>query len=186
LFLDHQQNEGKGAAIRKGIAHAVGEIIIYIDIDFPFGIDSIVNVVRLFENDPECMFVYGNRTNSYFQNLPAKRKVVSKALHLVNRVFLSPDITDTQAGIKGFRREIAHYVLDTYTNTFVFEVELMRKLVKRNVCIKSVDVSAIPTITFTNFSTKVLIREAVSLSKILFSNGDLNYAPEHTETAVNV
>jgi glycosyltransferase involved in cell wall biosynthesis len=181
LFLDHQKNEGKGAAIRKGIAHAVGDIIIYIDIDFPFGIKSVVDIVRIFEKYPDCMFVYGNRTDSYFQNLPVKRKVVSKALHLVNRIFLSPTITDTQAGVKGFRKEISQYVLDTRTNTFVFEVELMRKLVRRRVCIKSIDVTAIPTITFTNFSTRVLFREAVSLSKILFRGATLNILPIRRE-----
>jgi glycosyltransferase involved in cell wall biosynthesis len=170
IFLDHSQNEGKGAAIRKGTAIADGEIIIYVDIDFPFGIDSVVNMIMEFEKNPLCKFIYGNRVSDYFKNLPVKRQVVSKVLHVINGIFLSPKITDTQAGIKGFRSELKGEVLATKTNTFVFEIELIRKLIKKNVVIESVDVRAIPTIVFTDFSTRVLFNEAISLFRILFKS----------------
>lgn len=170
MFLDHSQNEGKGAAIRKGTAIADGEIIIYVDIDFPFGVDSVVNMIVEFENNPKCKFVYGNRVPDYFKKLPVKRQVVSKALHIINGIFLSPKITDTQAGIKGFRRELRREVLTTKTNTFVFEIELLRKLIKKNVVIRSVDVRAIPTIVFTDFSSRVLFKQAVSLFRILYES----------------
>ena len=48
LFLDNTVNEGKGAAIRKGTMSAEGDIIIYTDIDFPFGTDPIVEMVNVF------------------------------------------------------------------------------------------------------------------------------------------
>jgi glycosyltransferase involved in cell wall biosynthesis len=169
VFLDNTQNQGKGSAIRKGTALADGDIIIYVDIDFPFGVHSVVEMVRQFENDPSCQFVYGNRTAAYFKNLPLKRQVVSKALHMINGMILSRSMTDTQAGIKGLRKELKQEVLSTKTNTFVFEIELMKKLVKKNVVIKSIDVSAIPSIVFTDFSSKVLFNEAVNLSRILYS-----------------
>ncbi len=167
VFMDHPENEGKGSAIRKGTAVAEGEIIIYVDIDFPFGIDSVVAMVAEFEKDPACQFVYGNRIACYFKKLPLKRQIVSKILHVINGVFVSRAITDTQAGIKGFRSQLKQDVLNTKTNTFVFEIELIRKLVKKKVIIKSIDVNAIPTIVFTDFSSKVLFNEAVSLLRIL-------------------
>lgn len=170
IFLDHQQNEGKGAAIRKGTAVADGDIIIYVDIDFPFGTESVVAMVHEFEKDPHCKFVYGNRTADYFGKLPMKRQIVSRILHVINGIFLSSEIMDTQAGIKGLRKELKPDVLSTRTNTFVFEIELIRKLVKKKVVIKSVDVRAIPSIVFTDFSSKVLFHEAVSLSRILYTS----------------
>ena len=169
-FLNNIQNQGKGSAIRKGTALADGEIIIYVDLDFPFGVSSIVNIVREFEKDPTCQFIYGNRVGGYFKKLPLKRQFVSRVLHGINRLFLSRTITDTQAGIKGLRSELKEDVLTTKTNTFVFEIELMRKLIKKNAVIKSVDVSAIPSIVFTDFSSKVLFHEAVSLSRILYAS----------------
>jgi cellulose synthase/poly-beta-1,6-N-acetylglucosamine synthase-like glycosyltransferase len=170
IFLDHKENQGKGAAIRKGTAVADGDLIVYVDIDFPFGTESVVEIVRKFEAQPECQFIYGNRVPEYFRKLPMKRQIVSKVLHIVNGLFLCRRITDTQAGIKGLRRELKEDVLTTKTNTFVFEIELMRKLVRRNVTISSIDVSPIPTIVFTDFSSKVLFNEAWNLSRILYAS----------------
>jgi glycosyltransferase involved in cell wall biosynthesis len=167
FFLDNPVNEGKGSAIRKGTVRAQGEIIIYTDIDFPFGTEPIVEIVRVFTQNPECWFVYGNRDGEYFQKLPLKRKVVSKALLLINRLLLAKHITDTQAGIKGLRREVLPEVLQTKTNSFVFEIELIRKLIKKKIHIKSVDVYANSSIIFSDFSLKVLFREVVSLSRII-------------------
>jgi glycosyltransferase involved in cell wall biosynthesis len=168
IYLDNAKNEGKGAAIRKGTVLADGDLIIYVDIDFPFGISSVVEMVRKFENNPECQFIYGHRVDHYFKKLPVKRQIVSKILHGVNSIFLSNGITDTQAGIKGLRKELKQDVLSTKTNTFVFEIELIRKLIRKKVVIQSIDVSPIPSIVFTDFSSKVLFLEALSLSRILF------------------
>ena len=167
VFLDNPVNEGKGSAIRKGTTHAKGEIIIYTDIDFPFGTEPVIEIVNVFSNNPECWFVYGNRDSEYFQKLPLKRRFVSKALLFVNRLLLAKHVTDTQAGIKGLRREVLPEVLGTKTNSFVFEIELIRKLIKKKIHIKSVDVRANSSIIFTDFSLKVLCREALSLSRIL-------------------
>lgn len=167
VFLDNPVNEGKGSAIRKGTTQAEGEIIIYTDIDFPFGTDPVVEIVRVFSNNPDCWFVYGNRDSEYFQKLPFKRKLVSKVLLMVNRILLSRHVTDTQAGIKGLRREVLPEVLGTKTNSFVFEIELIRKLIKKKIEIKSVNVCANSSIIFSDFSMKVLCREVVSLSRII-------------------
>lgn len=166
IFLDNAVNEGKGSAIRKGTLRAEGDIIVYTDIDFPFGTDPIVEMVKIFAENPHCWFVYGNRSAEYFKKLPLKRRLFSKGLHLMNRLFLNKHITDTQAGIKGLRREILPEVQGTKTNTFVFEVELIRKLIRKGIGMKKVDVSANSSIVFSDFSMKVLFREAVSFTRI--------------------
>ena len=167
IFLDNTVNEGKGSAIRKGTTRADGNIIIYTDIDFPFGTDPVVEMVRIFEADPLCWFVYGNRNSEYFKKLPLKRQLFSKGLSMLNRLLLSRHITDTQAGIKGMRREVLPDIQETKTNTFVFEIELFRKLVRKGIGIKKVEVRANPSIVFTDFSMKVLFRETVNFVRII-------------------
>ncbi|WP_149243604.1 glycosyltransferase [Dyadobacter sp. 32] len=167
MLLDSVINEGKGSAIRKGAAMARGEIIVYTDIDFPFGTDPIVEMVRIFHDNPHCAFVYGNRGKDYFEMLPLKRRLVSKVLQVLNRFFLGKNITDSQAGIKGFRREILPQLLATRTNTFIFEIELILSLLQKGVKIHGLDVSVKPSVIFTDFSLKVLLREAASFMKII-------------------
>lgn len=177
VFLNHLVNEGKGAAIRKGMLHATGAIVIYTDIDFPFGIEPIVEIVHLFERHPECSFIYGKRIAFYFQQLPFKRRVISKTMRLVNQFIIPSCITDTQAGIKGLRGELVTEILQTKTNTFVFEIELIQRLSRRQVGIRSVDVSPKTDIVFSNFSSKTLLRESLNLLKIVFYNIIWTIAP---------
>lgn len=174
VFLDNPVNEGKGSAIRKGTVRAVGEIIVYTDIDFPFGTAPIVEMVEIFRENPQCWFVYGNRSAAYFKQLPLKRRLFSKGLQWMNRLLLNKHITDTQAGIKGMRREALPEIQGTRTNTFVFEVELIRKLIRKGVGIEKVDVCAKPSIVFTDFSMKVLMREAINFARITIMSGIWN------------
>lgn len=174
IFFDSAINEGKGAAIRKGTLKAEGEIIVYTDIDFPFGTDPIVEMFKIFEANPSCWFVYGNRSAEYFKNLPLKRRLFSKGLQVMNRLLLNRHITDTQAGIKGLRREILPDVQATKTNTFVFEVELIRKLIRKGIGIEKVDVSVSSCIVFSDFSMIVLLREAINFAKITILSNPWN------------
>ncbi|WAC14778.1 glycosyltransferase family 2 protein [Dyadobacter pollutisoli] len=167
VFLDNPRNEGKGSAIRKGACRACGDIIIYTDLDFPFGTDAIVEMVSVFENNPGCSFVYGNRSMEYFQKLPLKRKLFSKMLRITNRLTLSQKVADTQAGIKGLRKEILPIVQQVKTNTFVFEIELIHKLLREGIGIEKIEVCANPSIVFTDFNMKVLFREAVNFTRII-------------------
>ena len=171
VFLDNPVNEGKGSAIRKGTVRAGGDIIIYTDIDFPFGTQPVVEMVEIFHRNPECWFVYGNRSGEYFKKLPLKRRLFSKGLQWMNRLLLNRHITDTQAGIKGMRREILPEIQGTKTNTFVFEVELIRKLIRKGIGIEKVEVCPKSTIVFTDFSMKVLFREAVNFARITIMSG---------------
>lgn len=174
IFLDNPINEGKGSAIRKGTMKAAGVIIIYTDIDFPFGTDSVVEVIRTFVSNPECWFVYGNRSNDYFKKLPFKRQLISKALQLFNRCFLSKNVTDTQAGIKGLRRELLPDIWETKTNTFVFEIEFIRKLIKKKIEMRKIEVKANPSIVFSDFSLKTIYQEMVNLARITNLNSIWN------------
>ncbi|OZI10067.1 hypothetical protein BWI93_00670 [Siphonobacter sp. BAB-5385] len=163
IFLNHPVNEGKGSCIRKGAAYSHGEFIVYTDIDFPFGIDPIVQMVSLLHDNPGCQFVYGARTKSYFKQLPLKRKVISYGLKMLNSLLLSPKTKDTQAGIKALKREVLQDLLLTQTNSFVFEIEYMYKLMRKKVGIQSIPVQPEPNLVFTDFSSKTIWRELLNL-----------------------
>lgn len=178
VFLNHLENQGKGASIRKGAAFSHGEIIIYTDIDFPFGIEPVVEMIELLRTNPQCQFVYGARSKRYFRQLPFKRKVISQCLKLMNIVLLSPRIKDTQAGIKALRREVLNEMLTTQTNSFVFEIELIRKLMQKKVEIRSVAVSPQPGLVFSDFGSQTLWRELVNLVRIFIRKAPVAAAAE--------
>jgi len=165
-LVSYTQNQGKGYAIREGVKAAEGKYIIYTDYDFPFGLKPIFKIFDLLQNGIDV--VIGTRTNDYFFKLPLFRKIISFTLKMVNYLWLPSKLTDTQAGIKGFKSTLKHSFLGINTNSFVFEIEFLRKAVyveKAN-C-DSISVTPNEDIEFSNFSWKQIWKEIKSLFRIL-------------------
>ena len=72
------------------------------------------------------------------------------------------------------RRELLPDVQGTKTNTFVFEIELIRNLIRKKINIGKIEVNANPSIVFSDFGYKTIIREMVNLARIIILNGIWN------------
>lgn len=55
-----EKDKGQADAINKGFAKATGEIIAWLNSDDYYLLDTISKVVKIFEENPEVVFVYGN------------------------------------------------------------------------------------------------------------------------------
>lgn len=63
-FFQHPQNRGKGAAIRTGLSHVTGDVIIIQDADFEYFPEDYVNLMRVYE-EQKARAVYGVRDLSH-------------------------------------------------------------------------------------------------------------------------
>jgi dolichyl-phosphate beta-glucosyltransferase len=121
------ENQGKGAAVRAGVAAAVGEYILFMDADGSIPIDE-------FDRLHQCL-VGGADIAIASRHLPgddaevrfkASRRLPGWMFHqFVNSVALS-GLTDTQCGFKVFRGSVARELFaDTRCRGFAFDVELL-------------------------------------------------------------
>jgi glycosyltransferase involved in cell wall biosynthesis len=126
LKLLRQAHAGKGAAVRLGVAHAVGEQIALADADFSMPITEF----RYFT--PDALGVYDSAIAS--REAPgARRYGEPEYRHIMGRVFnrlvqwlLLPGIEDTQCGFKFLRRAVAQDILQQLTiDGWGFDVELL-------------------------------------------------------------
>lgn len=176
-WVSYSRNCGKGYAIREGVKHASGRYIIYTDLDFPFGTDCIHQICERLQNGYEL--VVGKRSKDYFDKLSLKRQVISRTLKAMNYLWLPQELTDTQAGIKGFKKELKYLFLRNQTNSFVFEIEfLIRASRLRNLEYTTVTVAPNENITFSNFSIGVISKEIQSLFRILYPKVNIMQSEE--------
>ncbi len=121
-------NRGKGAAVREGMRSARGAVRVFTDIDLPYGTASILLVESLIRTR-KLHIVIGDRTfpqSRYAADLPAARRLASRAFSQLTATFVTGGFFDTQCGLKGFRGDVADALFGLQKlERFAFDVELI-------------------------------------------------------------
>jgi len=121
-----ERNGGKGAALRAGFEASTGEYVMLLDGDLdinprqtPWFFDAMA------ANGADIVIGSKRHPRSVVQ-YPWHRRVVSWAYFTLVRLFIGLPITDTQTGMKLFRREVLGEALGRMlVKTYAFDLELL-------------------------------------------------------------
>ena len=136
-----ERNSGKTAAIRRGVAETIGDIVMIQDADLeydPLEIPSVVGPIR----EGVADVVYGSR----FMVKRAARVIyyyhylANKALTIVSNLLTNVNFSDIETCYKAFRGEIIRNLTIT-SSGFGFEVEVTAKIAKLRCRIYEVPIS---------------------------------------------
>lgn len=140
-LIRHEQNAGKGAALRTGFAAAALPYVIVQDADLEYDPREYPNVIGPLL-DGKADVVYGSR----FRGGSAQRvlyfwhSVGNKLLTTASNMATNLNLTDMETCFKAFRRE----VLDQFTieeNRFGVEPEITAKVARLDVVVYEVGIS---------------------------------------------
>jgi len=138
------QNSGKGAAVRRGVAEARGNIIAFIDADMPYRPENLDRAIELVRSGTADIAI-GARDLPQSESdpsYPAQRKLAGRALSILIRIFLIRGIPDTQCGLKVFRGDAARQLFEaSCLNGFSFDFEVLYLAQSRGMRIARVPVA---------------------------------------------
>lgn len=106
--IRHEENRGKGHAVRTGVAAARGRFIMFIDADLTIPIEIAGEMVRALESGYDMAVASRWHPDSgYAVRPPLHRRVMGRVFRWYVRALIVSDVRDTQCGCKAYRREVA-------------------------------------------------------------------------------
>jgi len=167
IYLENQENRGKGFTLRRGVEAAQHDICIYTDIDFPYTLESIVAIYQPLALG-QLDIAVGIKDASYYKHIPPSRVWISKGLRWMARSFLQISITDTQCGLKGFNKKGKAIFLQTTINRYLADLEFIFLADQAS----AIEMRPIPIrlkegIVFSHVNMKVLIGEGINFLKVM-------------------
>jgi glycosyltransferase involved in cell wall biosynthesis len=132
VVLVHQENRGKGAAVRAAIPHADGDIAVIQDADLEYdpadvpaliepikrGVADVVFGSRLSGGRPQRAYLFWHLVGNRF-------------LSLLTNLLYNTTLSDMETGYKAFRMDVLRS-LDLRQDDFGIEPEITAKVCKRN------------------------------------------------------
>lgn len=124
--LRNAKNRGKGYAVRQGMLAARGEIVIFTDCDLAYGTDAIGALYTLLSENAAADAALASRDlhPDGYAGYSFFRRFVSRTYRAVLRVFFGLRLSDSQSGLKGFRRAAARAIFSrAEVDRYAFDFE---------------------------------------------------------------
>lgn len=139
----HEKNQGKGAAVRTGMAAAKGDVLLIQDADLEYDPRDYPELLKPIEEGLADV-VYGSRFLGRAHRVTMFwHMVANKSLTLMTNILYDTILTDMETGYKVFRKEVIEGMV-IRANSFNFEPEFTAKILKRKYRIFEVPITFNP------------------------------------------
>ena len=144
ILIRHEQNKGKGAAVRTAVARATSDITIIHDADLEYNPEDIPSLLVPFAKE-SADAVFGSRylSASYRRALMHRHTMVNRALTFICNWFTDLNLTDLETGYKAINTMLLKS-MPLRSDDFRFEVEITFKLAKRRARIFEAPIRYVP------------------------------------------
>ncbi len=145
VLLEHDQNQGKGAALKTGLTYIQEHYpdlsgVVTADCDGQHAVDDILRIGDTLERAPESP-VIGMRT--FGKDSPALVRFWNRLTRAIVKLFYGLDVADVQCGLRGIPMALIPRLLAIPYNRYEFETEMLLTWKKEGHAIQQLPISTI-------------------------------------------
>ncbi len=138
-IVKHAANRGKGAAIRTGLEHVTGDLVLIQDADLEYDPEDWPKLLTpVFRG--KATVVYGSRFTGERRNMLFLHWVGNRVLSLTTNVLYNTTLSDMETCYKLFDRRVLEGIT-IRSDRFDFEPEITAKVLRQGVRIYEVPIS---------------------------------------------
>jgi glycosyltransferase involved in cell wall biosynthesis len=137
--LVHEENRGKGAAVRTGLALATGDYVLIQDADLEYDPDDWPRLISPVMRG-RARVVYGSRFTGERRNMLLLHWIGNRTLSLVTNILFNSTLSDMETCYKLVDRKLL-VDLGLRSEHFDIEPEITAKILKRGIRIYEVPIS---------------------------------------------
>ena len=139
IVLYHNVNQGKGSAIRTGLKHFTGDVVIIQDADLEYNPNDIPRVIQpIIEG--KCEVAYGSRFLGSIKRMRLPNFIANKILAGLISLLYGQKITDEATAYKSFSKNVIRSI-NLKCERFEFCPEVTSKVLKKGYRIIEIPVS---------------------------------------------
>lgn len=139
-LLVQPENQGKGAAVRRGVLAAQGQFILFTDADGSTPIGEAEKLLATAEEGADVV-IASRRLKDSLEDRSFFRGLLGSVFYRLTNLMAVPGIADTQCGFKLFPRDSAMRLFSSlHENGWAFDVELLYLAQKLGMTIEEVPV----------------------------------------------
>ena len=125
-IYSYKENKGKGYAVRYGMKNASGDLISFLDAGMDISPKGIMMLMAHMDWYNADIIVGSKKHPASRVNYPIVRKLLSFGYHLGVKALFALPLTDTQSGIKIFKREVVEKILPRLlVKTYAMDIEML-------------------------------------------------------------
>jgi glycosyltransferase involved in cell wall biosynthesis len=127
--VSYATNRGKGGALQRGFAETSGATVVFLDGDLDLPPEQVPGFVTQFDvRDVDALVGAKQRAMSP-GTYPALRRVLSRIFSVTIRVLFRLPVSETQTGLKAFRRKpLEDFLPELEVKRYTFDLELLVRM----------------------------------------------------------
>ena len=145
LVLRHENNRGKGAALKTGLAWLRENVpgpytVVTLDADGQHTVSDAVNVAEAAGQEPAAL-ILGSRRQG--KGCPLRSRFGNSVTRLVYRAAAQSSVYDTQTGLRAFSQRLIPFLLETPGERYEYEMNVLLRLTEMGTAIREVPIETI-------------------------------------------